>query len=208
MKRTMKTLICLLLCIAIIFSFTACNLLSGNTRYDDVYTELWVETLDEMLYIIERTRSYGTEISQLPTFDCEEYGIDVKFMITISKDLYDSLEEGELYYERYLSEFYLESYIFFENVTIEEAENLGGDVVYRFECAYTQERNKHRLADKPNEDDEVSVKAHMDTETNSYDQYVFYYNEHAQFGIKLGRSLDAISEEDLEILKQTIYIIE
>ena len=214
MKIHLKRLICLLLCIATVFSLASCGFLNGlfnwlfgeQEGYDDVRVELWVETLDEMLYIIERTRSYGTKISQLPTFDCEEYGIDVKFMVTISRDLYEGLEEGELYYERYLKDFYLRSYVFFEDVTVEELERYI-DVAYHFKCAYTvEEREKRFLAESPNEAEEIFVRGFMDAQ-NSYKSYQFEYNGKAQFSINL-KYLDFISEENLEILKQTICIIE
>ena len=145
MKKTVKIFISVIICVSVLLSLVSCNLLDaindflnrnedgpGSTWYD-VFQYMWVETYDEMLEIVERTRAYGTEIPKIPAFNCEEYGLDIKFAIRVENKIFDVLDDKYEYFDRKINVFSVRCYIFFEDVTLDQ---VGGYKENYFKCMY------------------------------------------------------------------------
>lgn len=221
MKKTVKILISVIICISVLLSLVSCNLLDaindflnrnedgpGSTWYD-VYQFMWVETYDEMLEIVERTRAYGTEIPQIPAFACEEYGLDVKFAIIVENDIFDELEDKYEYFDRKINQFSVFSCVFFKDMTIEEVERYGDLPTYN--CAYvpsvymTGPANRYHI-DNPEGASDVNIeKSEINSETTWY--YVKYKGKY-QFKLINEYKEFEITEEQIEILEKTLTIIE
>ena len=127
--RIFKPLICLVLCISVLLSLASCSIFfphlaaGPDTTYDKVHDEKWIETADEMRQIVSLLRSHGSEIDPIPFFDCEEYGIDIKFSVHVRRSLLKEIDEDEDIFDRKMDNLFILSYVFFEDVTAEDVEN-------------------------------------------------------------------------------------
>ena len=232
MLRTMKTLICLLLCIAMMISFASCELvdyISGwfeeeeVSLYPDGYTGgwmtahgelesiviIWFDTYDEFIEAIERTRAQGTKIPRLAYFDCEEYGIDTKFCVTLQRHMLPDLQEGESYFDKKLPDRALSvcTFVFFEYVSIEELEYTFFD---RYSGFYV--RSVDQWTYYPVAVDYDSVEIVLGYANSYLSHYDVYYDEDFRFDFDTNSyGFDEtyyISEADLEILENTIRFVE
>jgi hypothetical protein len=235
MKIHLKRLICLLLCIATVFSLTSCEIVdyvSGwfeeeeeslyprgytggcQTAYGELESILiiWFETYDEFIEAIERTRAQGTKIPRVAYFDCEEYGIDIKFCVILRRHLLPDIQEGESYFDKKLHDDDLSIFtcVFFEYISIEELE-------YTYFERYPGFRVKSEGIGThyPAAVDYDSVEIILHPNINASDSYiprydVYYYGE-MQFYFNtnsFGYDRYYISDENLEILENTIRFVE
>ena len=220
MRKIKKSLVALLLLVSVIFSFASCNLIDGvndfldrnvdgpGGTYTDQYEIKWIETCDEMLTIIEKMRANGTEIPQIPLFDCEGYGIDVKFRIDIKKSFLNELEEGQEYYDKRMSNnvFSVRCYIFFQDVTIDELESCGQLMIY--DCLKVVIHHNITVEDPKDAKDIQILPNPLDASGPELMAYVVSYNGKNQFKLEKNQPDFVIAEEQIEILEKTIMLIE
>ena len=231
MKIHLKRLICLLLCIAMIFSFTSCEIvdyvsgwfeeeeeendnyipfwytggLNYNRDFHDMFVIVWFETYDEVIEVIEITKAHGTEINKFVYFDCEEYGIDVKYCAVLSRDEYcQNMQEGDSYFDRKIpGGLDICAYLFFEEISIEVLERSLYEWHHGVEIGGGEYSNS--IIDRD------SVEIYVGSVYESSSRRVVYFVEwdgKPQFDFSVypvyGEDLYYISDEHLEILEQTI----
>ena len=225
MKKVVRMFINVIICISVLLSLVSCNLLDAINdflnRNDDgpgsawhhVYQLMWVETYDEMLEIVERTRAYGTEIPQIPAFDCEEYGLDIKFAIQVENDIFDELEDKDEYFDRKINQFLVICYVFFESVTIDELD-ITCYSLFWLNCGYIpsvyMSGNKVQYFIGNSEDNEnikIESEAYSNTNETRIKYSVKYKGKH-QFYLVSDYEEFEITEEQIEILEKTLTIIE
>ena len=224
MKKTAKIVISIIICISVLLSLMSCNLLDAindflnrnedgpGSAWHHVYQYMWVETYDEMLEIVERTRSYGTEIPQIPTFNCEQYGIDVKFAITVENDIFDELEDKYEYFDRKINQFSVISYVFFESVTIDELDTTSYSLSWLnggYIPSIYMSGNKVQYFIGNSEDNEnIEIESSGDILGNESKRYSVKYKGKHQFYLVSYYEEFEITEEQIEILEKTIVIIQ
>ena len=128
MKKMTKILISILLLVSIVCSFASCALgerllFDGrNDPYSLIHHEYkvyWVETYDEMLDILSKMKAAGTDTPKIPAFNCDEFGMDVKFRIMVHSSDVKKLKEGQKYYDRRLKKgVSIQCYIFLDDIDI------------------------------------------------------------------------------------------
>ena len=214
MKKAVKILISIIICVSVLLSLVSCNLLDAindflnrnkagpGTTWADVYDYMWVETYDEMLEIVERTRAYGTEIPQIPVFSCEQYGLDIKFAITVENRIFDELEDKYEYFDRKIKQFSAVCYVFFESVTIEDVEQYIS-IPYLNNCVYSTTVQDRRV-DSPEGVEYIEIEESHKIGMEKY--YSVKYKGKNQF--YLVSYYTEITEEQIEILEKTLTIIE
>ena len=152
MKRTIKRLICLLLCIAMVFSFTACEFLfnvaeaavfliggllssdnddgyTGGFPYGDPHAYLhkkicWMETFEELEIVVNGLIAYGNDVEPVLVPKYESEYVDYKYCIIVSTNKVDPPDDDEEWYERNFNRtIKIKCYGFLSDVTIEEIEH-------------------------------------------------------------------------------------
>ena len=142
MKKIKKRLIGILLLISLAFSFASCDfiddiLIDLGIKYEvvpakppsftDFYECHWVETLDELKVAIEHLSNANNRAfkSLIPTY--ENGAVDIKWLVTLVKNQeigWVPLEEGDEWYDRKeLKGFYVEFYVFFEEIGAKSSAN-------------------------------------------------------------------------------------
>lgn len=222
MKKMTKAIICLILCFAVVFSLTSCEDFINDiiddlidyysppipdgpgSTYEDLYDKNWAD-YDEMVEIVTRLRAHGTEVAPIPYFDCEEYGLDVKFTMTLPEDWSEGFENELDYFNRKLDKFQAVCVIFFEETSNEEIEKKGTVYAYFYDHITVISWSKDTVPEKPNGAEDIEIKY---DHTGSSDYYSVFYNGKIQFGIIRDPSYGRLTDEQLNILEQTINIIE
>ena len=161
------------------------------------YVIVWFETYDELIEAFELMRANGTEIPRMPYFDCEEYGMDVKFRIEFPRSADDKLQEGQNFFDRRLDNLNLYVYVFFEDVTIEELEYSYFNRYLGFEIKTRGGFREAKAFD--------NVKIY---DANGDRKYYVRYGGEVQFILKLNNKNVTLSEEQIEILKNCIKVIQ
>ena len=219
MRKIKKSLVTLLLLASVIFSFASCDLVveihnyfneigkygkdgPGSTYWDN-YEEIWIETYEEMLVIVEKMKANGTEVPQIPAFNCEEYGLDVKFMIALPKHFLNSLEEGQEFYDIKINNFSIRCAVFFEEITIETLKLYDGGTIYNKCLTVTVESSRKSNVEIPTNTEDVTIQP-----SDIDGIYSVKYNDKFQFQLKQGYINFTVTEEQFEILKKTVAIIE
>ncbi len=138
MKKLLKNLLCIVIVFATISSLASCEcgVLIRFGKYDDTYTggfqmsdvqrahiELyWFETYEEVEPIIDALIANGSNIwgcNFIPTYENEI--VDAKYCIQVNGA--KSPKRGQKWYDRTLSEVYVEYYGFLDTVSIEKLEH-------------------------------------------------------------------------------------
>ena len=216
MKKFKKITISLLVLIAITVSFASCDKLvdfyqkkikridGPGTSNHEVFECFWVETYDEMLVVLAKMKSAGTQTPKIPAFDCEDQGIDVKFCITVKKADIKELSEGQAYYDTKLSYVGVQCIIFFESVTIKEIEETSYTVFNCYEviAAHLEEVDTIQGAE------DLKLYASDSTVQSEEGKIHVYYNGKNQFYLKKGIKSEALTEDQIAILAKTVVIIE
>ena len=232
MKNKIKLLIAFTLCLTLIFSVVSCDLLKNitNNNVDGEHewhegcivpkgytggitysrslllhhVVRWFETHEELMEVITLMKANDNEISQIPFFDCEEYGIDVKFCVVVPRT--DDFVEDISYYNRKFTSVAVHSFIFFEDVTIAELEY---SQYYDYEGMklYASENIKNKIAEG---NTNVDIYAESEEKLESYERADYYISVdgEVQFVLKQNVRGYSISDEKLEILRKTINVIE
>ena len=142
MKKLIKILTCTVLLISLAFSFASCDfiddvLIALGIKYEvvpakppsftDLYECHWVETLDELKVAIEHLSNANNRAFNglIPTY--ENGAVDIKWLVTLVKNQdigWVPLEEGDEWYDRKeLKGFYVEFYVFFEEIGAKSSPN-------------------------------------------------------------------------------------
>ena len=225
MRKFSKIFLSLLLLVAIMLSCASCdsstNVFSmlfgidggrkscGLDNYQ--YCVFWIDTYDEMIYVLDKMKAAGTQTPQIPAFNCEEYGIDIKFQIVLRRSAVEQLKEGQNYYDVKLSYVSIYCCLFFETVTLEQIQDYSlhelesGFVNFRL---YTVRKFKHSdVLEKPYY---RNVRIHNEGLDGNpeYGKYYIYYNTKNQFYMEKSHIHFDLTEEQIEILEKTLVIIE
>ena len=213
MRKIKKSLVALLLLVSVIFSFASCNLIDGvndfldrnadgpGTTEEDLYEACWIETYEEMLVVVEKLKANGTEVPIIPAFDCEEYGLDIKFQFIISKHLLKNLEDGQEFYDTKISNLNVKCVVFLEDVTIKTLKSYGLGIYNK--CLLV---NKIQGVD-PEPPTSAAV-VNIQPSATVEGRFSVNYNRKAQFALQRGYIEFDLTEEQIEILKKTVAIIE
>lgn len=219
MRKTAKIFISLLLLFAIACSFASCDLIKRfgdkdgpGTTYKEAHVAIWVETYDELKFVLDRMKAAGTKTLQIPAFDCEEYGIDVKFQIVLRRSEAEQLQDGENYYDVKLNFVHIVCYLFFEEVTIEQIQArysiIEGSKCSEFRFYRVAMKNRYDVLTPPKDYEDFKIhNVGLNGETNS-EIYYMYYDGKNQFYIERSRTYFDLTEEQLETLEKTVVLIE
>ena len=216
MKKTAKILISILLLVSIAFSFNSCALgerLSFDGRNDPYslihheYKVYWVETYDEMLDILSKMKAAGTDTPKIPAFNCDEFGIDVKFRIEVHKSDIEKLKDGEEYYDRRLEKnFSIQCYIFLDDIDIQILKAYIDSIpsVHYYVVKKYNSQEVESFADF----EDLKIHKQRSDGTTEFREFHIYYNGKNQFYIKKYNEAQELTEEQIEILKKTVVVIE
>ena len=219
MKKSIKVVVSLILCLTMLFAFTSCNfairadvLFSGsfgnnyigsafwnelfNTAGDPQY--VWVETYDDLAEVVEKMKEQGTMIPRTPVFDCEDDGFDVKFRISYRESTV--FGKNKSYCEKYLYDVSITCYVFFEEVSVENYESDPEGYDY-FEVV---KFNDGSVIDDPTAYDDIEFVVRTDNAS----VFDVIYNGRYQFECMKGVKSFEITNEQLEIFKSTLKVIE
>lgn len=223
MSKLIKIILNILVCLSFVISLTACDLLNvfgirqGNDdivpngytggvtndkHYHYVYETVWLETYDELTNALTLLKSNSSEIPKTPIFNCEKYGIDVKYRISFSRDKSEKLQEGREYFDRRLERITVTWYAFFEELTVEELIYSRWNRYYSASVFFDSER-----IDIPSDVNDVMISI-KEPYPNEDIEYNVFYSEKNQFKILMNSPESYLSEEQLDILEQTIEFIE
>ena len=175
--------------------------LNKNYQYHTVTEIKWLETYDEMLDAVTRLRAHGTEIDPIALFDCEEYGFDLKFCMEFNRPK-EPLSEGQGYFDRKLIGVIVNTYVFFEDITIEK---LVYSAVDMYKNVSTVNNRYHSDLTAIQSTDTVTIE-----EIVVLDDLITWYsvNCNATYLFTLtSSSCFKLTEEQIEILEKTLVII-
>lgn len=134
-KQLIKIISTILLCITLVAVFSGCDLVSyGNHIFPDGYTcgihiepgskqeYWWVETYDECIEAIEMLRINGSTFADDIVLAPEEDLFDVKYCFAIVGDdrRGERIKFGENPFDRWAYDVIIYTYVFLDNVTIDE----------------------------------------------------------------------------------------
>ena len=158
----------------------------------------WLDTYDELKDAVTRLRAHGTEVDPTVLFDCEEYGLDLKFCVISPRYLSEELSEGQGYFDRKLASVSISTYVFFEDASIDEI--IFDWLLYDQSYKYVKIANHLLHPFSISEDDKIKIET-----SNGATLYV-YGNEEYKF--KFEQYHYTVSEEDIEILEKTLVVFE
>lgn len=161
MKKTTKTIICLILCFAVVFSLASCGgimelLTGGNNRngytggmswgdphaYSNVEI-YWLETYDEAVTAIEGLKAAGNEIPEGLISDYESDLVDAKYLFVVNTHKIEKRAKDTKWYDhKYKAVDRVEYYGFLDKISIEELEYSETND-YRFVCASNDGKIKY-----------------------------------------------------------------
>ena len=217
MKKTAKILISLLLIVSVALSIASCDVLKSfsrlkngpGTTYADLHKSIWVDTYDEMVTVLSEMKAAGTKTPQIPTFNCDEHGIDVKFQIIIRKSDIADLEAEQSYYDVKLINIDIKCYLFFEDVSLEEAYAFG---IYGpdMSCRYykIEKYESDDVLSSYDGVDDLDIHNIDDSGNSEIGRYHIYYNGKNQFYIQKSWADFELTEEQIEILEKTLVVID
>ena len=171
-------------------------------EFHELYEIKWLETYEELQDAITRLRAHGTEIHPIALFDCEEYGFDLKFCIVFKRPK-EQLSEGQGYFDRKLDGVEISTYVFFENITIEE---LVYKEVITLQCIHINNyKDSHFFANREITGS-FSIEEVVEWSSLTY-LYQVYSNGSALFPFYTYWDLH-LTEEQIEILEKTLVVID
>lgn len=160
MKKTTKTIICLILCFAVVFSLASCGvpilLTGGNNRdgytggiswgapYASIHMEIyWLETYDEAVTALEGLKAAGNEIPEGLISDYESDLVDAKYLFVVDTyKIKKRAKDTKWYDHKYKAVDRVEYYGFLDKISIEELEYSETND-YRFVCASNDGKIKY-----------------------------------------------------------------
>lgn len=132
MKKSLKLVISLVLCLAVVLSFVSCGLIyqpkrpagytggwAINHSGVDIY---WVETYEEAMEAIEHLEAYDNEIKQGLISSYENEKVDAKYCFMLYTNNTKKRKKGQKWYDHKYSKVNVVYFGFLDNVTIEELE--------------------------------------------------------------------------------------
>ena len=177
----------------------------------------WLETYDELLSAVALLKSHGTEFYgtrferlDLMFFNCEEYGIDIKFCISFERHSAEKLKEGQDFFDRTIPRVHIVSYVFFEDVSIEKLEY---SMVHNYNSLVLDQNPS--IYRKQIDPENINIRQEVidpQVDSNYIQRYTFCHGEDRilnlkyQFHAEKGQN-SALTEEQLEILKESFTII-
>ena len=172
-----------------------------NYQYHTVTEIKWLETYDEMVDAVTRLRAHGTEIDPIALFDCEEYGFDLKFCMEFNRPK-EPLSEGQGYFDRKLIGVIVNTYVFFEDITIEK---LVYSAVDMYKNVSTVNNRYHSDLTAIQSTDTVTIE-----EVVVLDDLITWYSVHCNatdLFTLTSSSCFKLTEEQIEILEKTLVVI-
>ena len=169
-----------------------------NYQWHLDYEVKWLDTYDELKDAVTRLRAHGTEVDPTVLFDCEEYGLDLKFCLISPRYLSEELSEGQGYFDRKLIRVSISTYVFFEDASIDEI--IFDWLLYDQSYKYVKIANHLLHPFSISEDDKIKIET-----SNGATLYV-YGNDEYKF--KFEQYHYTVSEEDIEILEKTLVVFE
>ncbi len=232
MRKIVKAFLCFTICFSVLLSLLSCGLFDRNQdgiehewhegcivpegytggvitnrNYHMTYENKWLETYDEFIDAVTLLNSNGSKLPQIPIFNCEEYGIDIKFRFSFQRNLAEELKEGQGYFDRKIDHVSITFYAFFEDVSIEKLEY---SLVELYDAVYI---SRNGFADLDVKTDSLDGVEDIDVSINKLTDriaYSFSYNEKKQI-ILLSTyetfRTDVVTQDHLEIFAKTIEII-
>lgn len=135
MKKSLKLVISLVLCLAVVLSFASCSLFYWvvNDGYtggfpnephfyggNEIY---WLETYAEAMEAIEHLEAYDNVIEQGTISSYENEIVDAKYCIIVYTSGSKRLKKGQKWYDHKYSQVTVSYYGFLDKITIEELEH-------------------------------------------------------------------------------------
>ena len=169
-----------------------------NYQWHLDYEVKWLDTYDELKDAVTRLRAHGTEVAPTVVFDCEEYGLDLKFCVISPRYLSEELSEDQGYFDRYLVSVSISTYVFFEDASIDEI--IFDWILYDQSYKYVMINNTYLRTFSISEDEEISIRTSADATLDAYGngEYKFNFEQHHY----------TVTEEDVEILEKTLVVFE
>ena len=158
----------------------------------------WLDTYDELKDAVTRLRAHGTEGPTTVVFDCEEYGLDLKFCIVSTRYRSEELAEGQGYFDRYLSSVSIYTYVFFEDVSIDDMmyDEISRNYKYKYVEIYQTLRYHFNITDGSKI--QISVFSDDTLCVDADGEYKFKFKQYHY----------TVSEEDIAILEKTLVVFE
>ena len=175
--------------------------ISGDYRFHESYEIKWLETYEEMVDAVTRLRAHGTEIHPIALFDCEDYGFDLKFCIVFKRPK-EQLSEGQGYFDRKLDGVEISTYVFFENITIEDLEYYDVCVL---KCAQIYNYQYSRFFATHESTEAISIEK-LGQENTLENRYAVRDNDSTLFVFYTYCYL-ILTEDQIEILEKTLVVI-
>ena len=186
----------------------------GFKRYkgDINYTYYWVETYDECVAAIEKLESHGSKIKKSLILSEECEGMDVKYHFQFRNSKTHPIVFGEDPFDRYSGDVLVYSYVFFEDVEIEElvysyvADYATGEIYY-VNGVYDYNKIHKEFPDFTSDDFEVEIdKSEFYDGRVSFNGFVSYkdyqiyqfYGEPAVFDV---------SDEDIDAVLRSVVVV-
>lgn len=189
----------------------------GFKRYrgETNYTYYWVETYDECVAAIEKLESHGSKISKSLILSEECEGMDVKYSFKFRNSRTDPIVFGEDPFDRYSGDVIVHSWVFFEDVEIEElvysyvTDYNYAEVAYISTQPYLEMLNKY--PDATNEDFEVKYirMEYFDESGRGVEiRMVIYYKDCYIYETWYYEGeVSGISEEDIRSVVKSVVLV-
>ena len=177
----------------------------SNYQFHLEYEIKWIETYEEMIDAVTHLRAHGNDVDPIALFDCEEYGYDLKFCVIFSRNKSEALSEGQNYFDRKLANLTINTYVFFEDVSIDE-------LIYNQVSDYKHVKvgyikNIHSMLKNPHSNIELSIKKGEIANANDRIKYYVAYNDIDQFYFTATYMFE-LTDEQIEVLEKTLTVIE
>ena len=207
MKKIINAAVCFMICFAILSSMTSCDIIRNyQNKYDDGpvteadVAEWYCVDYEEVIAIRTLLKSHGSIMQQIPYFECETPGVDVRFVIYLPKGWSDDLENKMDYFDKRMDNLIMHCCIFLKETSYTDLD------FYFYEyldCIrvdpYRREHSK--VIESPVGAEDIDVYRDGDR------TYKVFYNGKEQFLLETNRGFE-LTQEQLELFKQSIAIIE
>lgn len=175
----------------------------------------WVETYDECIAAIEKLESHGSKINKSLILSEEREGMDVKYCFQFTAFGTDSIVFGEDPFDRYSGNVTVDSFIFYEDVEIDElvysyvTDYNYAEVAYISTQPYLEMLNKY--PDATNEDFEVKYirMEYFDESGRGVEiRMVIYYKDCYIYETWYYEGeVSGISEEDIRSVVKSVVLV-
>ena len=206
MKKIINVAICFMICFAILSSMLSCDSIRNyqNKNNDGPVTEADVAEwycvdYEEIIAIRTLLKSHGSIMKQIPYFECEEPGLDVRFIIYLPKGWSDDLENKMDYFDKRIDNLIMYCCVFLEETSYTNLDFYFYEYLDCIRIDPYKERSK--VIESPVGAEDIDIYRAGDK------TYEVFYNGRAQFLLETKKSLE-LTQEQLELFEQSIAVIE